>query len=139
MLVLLRMMLLMLCMLLLLLCMLLLLLQPLRKSKNRIYLNHNRNTLTATEHTTMDAIKLSAEIESFVNSAGRADVTALAHNMAQCHRTLQSLQVNLVMEFLLAMSQQTTDARNEHAVKAATAGYKAMVDSLNGATRTPII
>jgi hypothetical protein len=87
----------------------------------------------------MDAIVLSDEIAMFLNGASRTDVTALAHNMSQCHRTLQSFHVNLVMEFLLAMSKQTTDARNEYAVKAATAGYKAMTDSLNGATRTPII
>ena len=76
-------------------------------------------------------------VTSFTNSANQERVMECAQALANQHRTLQAYNVNLVMQFLGVMANQSTDARNEYAVKAAKAGYAAMVEALNGATRVP--
>lgn len=84
------------------------------------------------------AIDVSDAIEAYLNRGG--NVTTLATTLASAHPTLQSLFGNVVMEFLRIMSEKTyVDARNRPLYESAVAGYRAMVEALNGATRHPYI
>jgi len=91
--------------------------------------------MTRTEETQA----LATQIESWVNGASLKDMETLAVSLTSIHRTLQQSLMSFVYEYLRQMSDVSTDARNEIAVRVANAAHDAMNKELNGATRLPVI
>jgi len=92
--------------------------------------------------TTIDLSDNGAVAELFsrwVSGASQEDFDDVSFRLCSDHRTLQQLFANFLMLHLGNLAGNSTDARNELAVKAAKAGYAAMTETLNGATRFPLI